>query len=606
MQEQIVDAIQLSPSHVCTFIVPSSSATSTNIDWSKGYDDVITAIPTHRRNSSDNPMERSQTPDSIREEQLFGSFDSINSTTTSINGRPSSPTNNNNNNNVTTNISNQNHPFRHISSSSTVASSTSNSSTHQQYKIKSVPSSSSSLASAKQQGSSSTNLGPSMSFNTSSTSSTLLNLRPGSLGSLSSSANPQTTSPMKIIFQKYLLVPTMDGRVHIYQIMDYYYAQQRLLEKEIKCHDSISTSTNAETYHSRIENIRAKSVKLQQEKEAVEPLYTLGPFYIGDYEPHLGSKEKGKSSSSKKEEQIPATIVAIDNFRLQSERDDTMSIQYVSLLTNEGDVHIIKFYHTKVPQRRQLKRRLQIEHIQSFYSGNLGAICIKVIKSRNEKVENTTVDIEKNNDADQIKNYTNDKKLLQVVIGHSNGVITCFEIVHTKTTFESYLKWIGHFDENCSILSLSSIGDEMDEKEDHIHSDDKMQTLFHHQYLIVAMGQNSNDSFDLLINTSRKGKQASSTSNMSQYLEIVNISLFEEQWKHKFHDQTNPRDFNTLVHSLSLGDFTVWPLHEMLNDNDNCVFVNASKTKMSRHKKECKVQNQYIHAVNIVGKRKDC
>lgn len=584
MQRQ-VEATPFTPRHVCTLVVPSLSGI-------KGTSTISLELP---KNNSSEP--RCQTPDSSNEEQQFGSFTSISSTGTTR-------TNSNNTvakslspsgSNVTPIVANTSTTFRHISSSITVASSLSNSSIQQN--VLRSQSSNSSLASQKQHYGSNPIPSP-----ITSSSSSLLNKRPGSIGSLSTSANPQTSSQMKIVFGQYLLVPTMDALVLIYQIIDYYHAQQSLLEVELQSHSTdtnvkLNTFNDIDGHQARIENIRAKATKMEQEKGAVEPIYSLGPFYIGNYD--FGHKKKYQD-----EQNIPATIIAVDDISISSKKSQLQ--QYVVILTNEGDVHVLRFHISSQSSSNQHHRKrgrkdeLQVEHISSFYTGNLGATCLKVFKP---KLNND--DTLQRDDGKDMSNNSNEKinsfeRILQMTIGHDNGVITCFEIIQSKNNnnYIHVLKWIGNFHENSSILSLSCIGDDED---DNIHDNDDTLS-FHHQYLIVAMGQYPIDDFD---------PTTATKSNMTQCLEVVNISLLEKDWKGRYFgpesDSSFPMmaDYDTLVHSCSLDNFTVWPMREMLNDDADCIFVRESsnKKKNASHKKGNKIRSRKtMYGVNIVGK----
>ena len=119
--------------------------------------------------------------------------------------------------------------------------------------------------------------------------------------SLAMSTNPQMATRMKIAFQQYLVVPTSDGSVLFYQVIDFSHAEACMQEYEL----NRNLFSRNDSYHQNIDNQRKMAAKIQQEKEAVPPVFSLGPFHAGDY------LNRSLRNITDKLQLIPASIVDI-------------------------------------------------------------------------------------------------------------------------------------------------------------------------------------------------------------------------------------------------------------------------------------------------------
>ncbi len=698
-------------------------------------------------------------------EQQFGSFSSI----------PSMPSSNNNNNINNSNNMNNNsgggthtsNSLRHAASNSTLASSLSNNSlgsvaqqqSHNHHHHLNRPTSSfqqQHQASATVATGGTSTIASSSNTNTThatSTSGNTKSIRPlGQLAPAPSNTTQITTSPMKVAFNKYLLVPTVDGKLYVYEIYDFDKIEQQLLECQqgvyqekqrqrrkafqmatasttsfttlntTAANNSTSSSTlsrslsssslvhlsssyhpqynnnnDIDSFHVKIDAIKNDRCKVQSEKEKVEPIYSIGPFYIGEYYDNvINNKEEVHDSSTigtTSSNHIPSSIVALCHLTTTTNNENG---QYVAILTNEGDVHILRFDsshhstvvkpssstsilsttttsstslkqstasfntatsggHDGIQRDHHYHHDVRIEYVTSFFSGHLGAACISMSEGI-DREESSSPSLKKGDKVDHQHDVVGDNnvnnntskslpsstttRLCHIIIGHDNGMISGFDVLKKRSNrsssgnsvddYESKLCWNGKFDDNCSIQSLTFLkyhpnvdvencGEEPHKEDETVNNKNIARPL--QTYIAVGMGQsplNVPDPFiSATMSTSSKSQgQDPSLLSKSQCLEVVNVSSVEMEWEQKFgHVITKKSDvtthdsrkelFDPLIHWIPFANFTVWPIRDLGDNDDDVVLINVPshlKMKTKKHPNARKERVPEMFGINMIGK----
>lgn len=179
------------------------------------------------------------------------------------------------------------------------------------------------------------------------------------LGSLAVPIYSQRSSPLHIAFHQYLLVPTSDGRLLIYQVCDFDHAESIILEEEL------SSSPHANATKPSV--TQSLSSQIYQEKHNQSPIAMIGPLYVGEYEDiHIGSLE---SSSSSMRDNPLASIVGLTSVSVVESTSPSL-MGHLAVVTLQGDVFVFEF-HKSVEEGS-----LQIQLLCGFGCGRLSAQCI--------------------------------------------------------------------------------------------------------------------------------------------------------------------------------------------------------------------------------------
>lgn len=166
-------------------------------------------------------------------------------------------------------------------------------------------------------------------------------------------------SPLRIAFEQYVLAPTSDGRVQIYQIADFRYAENCMKEECEELNNSnYNNATSSSARYKNIANNHSMAGNIQNAKVSVKPICSLGPFYVGDHRPQIQIQpspvtlRKPDSTGDRNKKIGPiASIVDVrmcdaDNYHLNvvGTIERSTLLGNLSILTLEGDVHLFECY----------------------------------------------------------------------------------------------------------------------------------------------------------------------------------------------------------------------------------------------------------------------
>ena len=369
--------------------------------------------------------------------------------------------------------------------------------------------------------------------------------------SLAMPVNPQMATKMKIAFQEYLLVPTSDGRILFYQVLDFYRAECVMQEYEL----NRNLFVRNESYHKNIANYKKMASKIQQEKEAVQPVISLGPFNAGEY------RNKSLRNISDKIPSNPASIVDICICEVENTKQTQPSLLgVIVVLVQEGDVHVFELY--SIPNTLSGEKdtsEIKVDHIHSFHSGNIGATSLAVqrtLKRNTVVVNNTTL--------------RNHQPELHIAVGYDGGTVTEFIIVERRHVF----KWKGFLEGSVQALAYihAPNQDEITRKESSPspHGKDRMAYLLDED-LFLVMGTSLN--VGNAINS--HSHSHSSEDIISSCLDVVNTSDVEKEWNSKFRGTCSNKTDGT----LDLLDLIIWPKNQVKGDEAIPISVSGQKKK---------------------------
>jgi hypothetical protein len=385
-----------------------------------------------------------------------------------------------------------------------------------------------------------------------------------SAGSLCSAIHPSLSSPITIAFNEFLLAATVDGRVLIYQITDSQEAENTLIHDEI--HNAI---TSDEDRH-----LREKISKLQQQKNNVEPLCSLGPFFVEYSEDDLDSIPMIGLRTSQRSKAFASIAhicwISSDDDEISDTLGGSRGLGTVAILTNEGNVHIFDFniehtnYLEGMPVESRFETgkcivtasldsdgcRLKIYKRASLFTGKIGANCVTF---------HYIYDV-KERQVNGQKDTNVPSRSLRMAIGHECGMVVEYQFLHK----EGCLVWMGSFD--CPVRSICSLG--------HLVRGVKA-------YLAVGLAADHSP-----------GNQS-----INSFLETIDITAVEKAWKGR--EQTNDNMDNN--NALKLDDFCTWPAKTIhLEKQDNLVEISAKNKRTSRALNHNPCARQQL-AANIIG-----
>ncbi len=359
--------------------------------------------------------------------------------------------------------------------------------------------------------------------------------------SLALSTNPQMATKMKIAFQQFLVVPTSDGSVLFYQVTDFTHAEACMQEYEL----NQNLFTRNDSYHENIANQRKMASKIQQEKDSVQPMFSLGPFHAGDY------FNKSLRNITDKFQSIPASIVDVCICEVD-ETNQSPFLGTIVILTQEGDVHVLDLY-TLQNQNSSAGVEdgpgVKVNHIHSFYSGAIGATSLAAQRALKE----TTIEVENT----KLRHHQPE---LRISIGFEGGTVVEYAIVESRSVF----KWRGQLDSTVQSLAYVSVP----EKYVDTRNGDG-------QYPI---GPPLDENLFLVIGTAHNGvdvKQSSATKDiLSSCLDVIHVSGAENEWNLKFRD--NSRKSSA---SVELAELSIWPSNNMRGDDSVMISLVGQKRR---------------------------
>jgi hypothetical protein len=320
------------------------------------------------------------------------------------------------------------------------------------------------------------------------------------LGSLAIPINSQRSSPLHVAFHQYLLAPTSDGRLLIYQVCDFDHAERIILEEEL----SYSSSSSSVTLNATkpLSDIHKLSSQAYQEKHTQMPMGIIGPLHVGEYRNiPLGLSES--TTSSMKDNSPPVSIVELTSIHANDTSVSSL-LGYVALITLQGDVFVFEFH------KSDQERSLQIQFFCGFGCGRISAQCIAL-------------------------RYHQTKLFL--ACGFADGTIQEFEV---EKNIKS-LCWEGYLNHR-PIACLAYITDLVQDKENAIENDPTSLSQ-----LIVGMSQCEPQP------TGRSKPE----DIIATCLEVVSVDIAKSMWDQKMIDSAS-----MLPSSISLIESTVWPTNE--------------------------------------------
>lgn len=318
------------------------------------------------------------------------------------------------------------------------------------------------------------------------------------LGSLAIPINSQRSSPLHVAFHRYLLAPTSDGRLLIYQVCDFDHAESIILEEELSYSSSSSMTLNATK---PISDIRKLSSQVYQEKHNQMPVGIIGPLHVGEYmNIPVGSSES--TTSSMKDNSPPVSIVGLTSIHANDASLSSL-LGYVALITLQGDVFVFEFH------KSDQESSLQIQFFCGFGCGRISAQCIAL-------------------------RYHQSNFLL--ACGFEDGTIQEFEV---KKNLKSQC-WEGYLNHR-PITCLAYITDLVQGQENAIEDATSLSQL------IVGMSQCEPQP------TGRSKPE----DIIATCLEVVSVDVAKSMWDQKMNDSAS-----MLPSPISLIESTVWPTNE--------------------------------------------
>lgn len=347
------------------------------------------------------------------------------------------------------------------------------------------------------------------------------------------------TTRMKIVFGEYLLVPTSDARILVYQVVDFLRAQEYMQELEF---NNSSTVERNESFYKTIGYHRKLASNIQQEKESVQPILALGPFNMGDY------NTSPMKNTIQKSKPIPATIVDICacDCEMTAQNSNQGS---VAILTQDGGVHVMEFSPLQTTSRGDDDEysQLKVEHIHSFHAGDICAMAISMQRS----LKRTTVTV--NNSNSVIRQY---KTQLNISVGFEGGYVAEFAVVDRQHK----LKWKGSV--GAPILSLAYIYCENDgrvEMRGENRSPTRRESLIPLEpqlHLLIGSMQNDATPYE-------RNATSSMADIISSCLDIVNIEQAETEWR----TQSKKGNGENTGFCMDITEITIWPDNSLVGSD---------------------------------------
>jgi hypothetical protein len=359
-----------------------------------------------------------------------------------------------------------------------------------------------------------------------------------------------SATTMKIAFGEYLLVPTSDARIFIYQIVDFLRVEEYMQELEL---NTFSHMERNESFYKNVGTNRKLASNIQLEKDTVQPILALGPFHIGDY------NTAPMKSTGSKPKPIPASIVDL----CQCEYDLTAQNSKqgsVAILTQDGGVHVFELSFLQRTPRVEDDdfSQLKVEHMHSFHAGDICATAISMQRSlkRTAVTVNNTV----------LRQF---KAQLNITIGFENGYVAEFAVMDRQHR----LKWKGSMGSPVTslayIYALQDMSEEFKESPNRRSPRRDSSIPLEHQ-LHLAIGTSQDEM------TYKSHNIYSSQDIVSSCLDVVNVEFAETEWHGQFKlvsDETKRND------SIDINEITIWPENQLLGNDPNQICLPGLRVK---------------------------
>ena len=333
------------------------------------------------------------------------------------------------------------------------------------------------------------------------------------------------STPIKIAFQEYLLVPTSDARVLVYQIIDFLLAESFMQEAELNGH----AINRNESFFKHLANNRKMSSKLQQEKQSVLPILAIGPFRIGDH-------SKSLRVIADKSQLIPASIVDMCVCDGDTNSQFSPSLGNVAILTQDGGVHIYEFFmlqQSNVGHDGE-SPQLKVKHVHSFVSGNISSTTIAMHRNLTESTVAMNGQILRHHQAE-----------FSITIGFEGGGIAEFTIIDRQHK----LRWRGSV--GFPVQSLAYINPE---NSSNFRSNGSDGISLHRDNLFLVIGTSENP-----VHASKKQTQFTFEEIVSSCLDIISVADAEKEWTAKFRGVSRRSSSST----IELSDISIWPTNSI-------------------------------------------
>jgi len=357
------------------------------------------------------------------------------------------------------------------------------------------------------------------------------------------------STPIKIAFQEYLLVPTSDSRVLVYQIVDFLQAEMCVQEAELNRH----VINKNESFYKHLANNRKVASKLQQEKQSVLPILAIGPFRLGDH-------SKSLRAIPDKSQSIPASIVDICVCEVDSNTQNSCLLGNVAILTQDGGVHIYEFdmlQKNNVAHEEGELPLLKVNHVHSFNSGNISATSITMSHSEiwaTVMMNNTTL--------------RHKKSELSIVVGFEEGDIVEFTIVERQQK----VKWRGSM--GFPIQSLAYIhAENLDAENANISrsspAKDETTQVRDKLYLIIGTTES--------LVASKKQTNCTSDKIVSSCLDIISVVDAEKEWTSKFRGVSR----RSVSSTIEVSEISIWPAKNISGQEGFRIPLPEQRTKQN-------------------------
>jgi len=367
-----------------------------------------------------------------------------------------------------------------------------------------------------------------------------------------------SATTMKIAFGEYLLVPTSDARIFVYQIADFLRAEEHMQELEL---DPFSHLEKNESIYKNIGYIRKLASNIQLEKETIQPILCLGPFYIGDYNTAPTSVPLRSAGSTLKP--VPASIVDL----CQCEYDLTAQNSKqgsIAILTQDGGVHVFEFsfLHSTARGEEDDFSQLKVELLHKIHAGDICATAISMQRS----LKRTSVNV--NNTV--LRQF---KAQLNISIGFENGDVAEFAVADRQHV----LKWKLSMGSPVTALAyayarqdISDVSKESPDRRSPTRRDSSIP-LEHQLHLAIGTSQDE---------IAYKNRHVVYTSEdiISSCLDVINVEFTETEWLAKcksVSDETNMISSN----SIDINEVTIWPDNYVLGHDPRQIFLPGKRVK---------------------------
>lgn len=349
--------------------------------------------------------------------------------------------------------------------------------------------------------------------------------------------NQSMATPLQIAFRQFLLVPTRDGNIFLYQIADFSYAEEHFLNAQI---NSTATIHRDQSYNN-VSSMKNLSAKMNEEKQCLLPILSLGPFNIGEAGRSFGNSPQSKSALN------AATIVGIcvfDNIKSKNQNQNNF-LGNVAVLTQCGCVHIYDFYRSGNDGESD---QLKVAHHLSFFTGKLSATAIAM--HRGVTYEEVTMNGQ---------SLRQRRPVICIAVGYDDGTISEYTIVDKLNS----LKWRGYID--YKINCLEYIQTESKSRPSNVN-EPTAESL----YLVIGTAADELE---------KPTKECTTEAVISSCLDVIKITDARKEFSSKFKKLSQRRSPSSMIY---LAHLSIWPNTSVLEENSVAIVFPEQKNKKSQ------------------------